>query len=121
VAAALAAGIREAWSQANQVLPPEHLDAQTTRSLLGQRAYQRRDVLGEIWVRALFTPTGTPAPVPAYLPEAAARRLPLFARLPARVLADVVAQQDQYEESAVALKLAAVARVVTKTRRDEDE
>jgi hypothetical protein len=119
VAAALAAGIREAWSQANQVLPPEHLDAQTTRSLLGQRAYQRRDVLGEIWVRALFTPTGTPAPVPAYLPEAAARRLPLFARLPARVLADVVAQQDQYEESAVALKLAAVARVVTKTRRDE--
>ncbi|MFT3774918.1 MAG: DUF2169 domain-containing protein [Minicystis sp.] len=119
VASALAADIREAWAQANRVLPPEHLDAQATRSLVLTRAYQRRDVMGETWVRALFTPTGTPAAVPAYVPEAAARRLPLFARFPARVLADVTPQQDQFEESAVALKINAVARVVSRGRRGD--
>jgi hypothetical protein len=120
VTSSLAASVREAWSQANRVLPPEHLDNQVTRALLSQRSYQRRDLLGDTWVRALFTVTGTPAAVPAYLPETAARKLPLFARIPVRVLVDVVPQQDQHEESAVALKLGAIARVVTRTRRAEE-
>ncbi|MFN7135711.1 MAG: hypothetical protein ACK4N5_26800, partial [Myxococcales bacterium] len=116
IASLLCAGVREAWAEANRVLPPEHLEAQTARALLARRAYQRRDVLGEAWVRALFTPTGAAQAVPAYVPEAAARRLPLFARFPARVLADVIPQQDPHEESAVALKVGAIARVILRSR-----
>jgi hypothetical protein len=120
VAEGLAAGIREAWAQANRGEEPERLDALATRVVLAQRAYQHRDVLGDVMVRALLKPTGGPNAVPAYLPDVAAHRLPLFARLPVRVLAEVVPQQDQYEESAVALRVGAIARVVTRTGRREE-
>jgi hypothetical protein len=116
VAADLSASVREAWAQANKQLPAEHLDALTARVLVARRAYQRRDVLGEDWVRALFTPAGASHPIPAYLPPIAAKRLPLFRGFAARVLADVIPQQDQQEESAVALEIGAIARVLTRTR-----
>lgn len=120
VAAALGARIREAWAEANHTLPGEHLSALAGRVLLAERRYQKRDLFGETWVRALFTPSGTAAVVPAYLPEAAARRLPLFNRFTARLLAEVVPQQDQAEESAVALRVAAVGRMVSRPRRAEE-
>ena len=119
VAASLGASIREAWSQANHTLPEEHLESLTGRLLLATRAFQRRDLFGETWVRALFTPSGAGATVPAYLPESAARRLPLFTRLSVRMLAEVVPQQDQTEESAVALRVAALGRMVSRSRRAE--
>lgn len=117
VAAALGESVRDAWSQANRTLPPEHLDAQVSRALLSRRAYQRRDLFGETVVRALFTPAGAPQPIPAYVPEDAARRLPLFSRFPARILAELWAQQDQHEESAVSLRALAIARTLTRARR----
>jgi hypothetical protein len=119
VAESLAASVRRAWEDANKALPPEHLEAQTARALLAARAYQRRDLLGEApgCVRALLTLTGAHAPVPAYLPEEAARRLPLFARFPVKMIAEVLPQQDQSEEAPVALRVLALARVITRSRR----
>jgi hypothetical protein len=111
VAEALSARLRELWAQANHVLPSNHLEAQVQRSLLMGRCYQRRELLGRAWIRALFT-TAEGACVPAYLPTAMARSTPLFERFPARLIAEVVPQQDAYEESPVALRVSAVARVV---------
>ena len=116
VAEGLATSLRHAWAGANRSLPPEHLDAQTARALLAARAYQRRDLFGETWVRALLTPTGAPTPLPAYLPEEAARRLPLFARFAVRAIAEVLPQQDQSEDAPVALRVLALARVITRGR-----
>jgi hypothetical protein len=41
-----------------------------------------------------------------------ARSAPLFDRFSARLIAEVVPQQDAYEESPVALRVSAVARVL---------
>ena len=114
VAAELGGSIRDAWAMANQMLPASHLAEQVERALLARRCYQRRELLGARWIRALFTAGGEAAPVPAYLPAGAASRLPIFRRFPVRLLAEVVPQQDQQETSAVALRVGAVAREVVR-------
>jgi hypothetical protein len=110
-AESLCARLCEVWGQVNRALPSNHLEAQVQRALLMGRCYQRREVLGRSWIRALFTPAGG-ARVAAYLPAAMARSAPLFERFPVRLLAEVVPQQDAYEEGRVALRVSAVARVV---------
>jgi hypothetical protein len=118
VADGLCTSLRDAWAQANKVLPAGHLGQQVERALLFRRAYQRRELLGKRWIRALFTHGagggGDPRPIPAYLPAAAAARVPLFRHFPARILAEVHPQQDQSERSPVALGIAAVAREVSR-------
>jgi hypothetical protein len=114
VAEGLCSSVRDAWAQANQVLPATHLGQQVERALLFRRAYQRRELLGKKWIRALFllaSATGA-TPVPAYLPAVAAARLPLFRRFPARLLAEILPPQDQSEASPVALRIAALAREI---------
>ncbi len=112
VAARLGGSIRDLWAIANQMLPAAHLAEQVERGLLARRCYQRRELLGARWIRAIFTAGGEAPSVPAYLPIAAAGRLPIFRRFPARLLAEVVPQQDQQEQSAVALRVSAVAREI---------
>ena len=112
VVEALVLRVRDAWSKANRLLPPNHLETQPERLLLERRNYQKRDLLDGEWIRALFTPVGADAPVPIYLPAALARRLPLFKRFGARVIAEVHPQQDQYESHPVALRVLAIARLV---------
>ena len=48
--------------------------------------------------------------MPAYLPEAAAKALPLFLRFPARVIAEVHPREDEVEEHPAALRVLALAR-----------
>jgi hypothetical protein len=112
----LRTNVRETWMEVNRGLPANYLDAHAERMLLEQRRYQRRELLDDTWIRALFSPTGGGARVPAYLPAAVSRRLPIFHRFPARLLAEVVPQQDQYETQPVALRVAALARVVVRAR-----
>ncbi len=57
------------------------------------------------------TQAGASEPIPVYLPEGLARDLPLYQRFPARLLAEVHLQQDQFEIHPSALKAPAVARV----------
>ena len=114
VAAGWSARIREAWVKApNRTLPADYLETHCRRLLLEQRAYQRRDLCNETWIRAAITPAGTSTAVPTYLPDAVARWLPLFSRFPARILAEAVPQQDEAEAAPCALRAVAVARVLS--------
>ena len=108
--------VREAWSRANRVQPANYLVTQPERGLLEQRRYQKRELLDAEWIRALFH-AGGEAPIPAYLPAALARKLPLFRRFPARIIAEALPQQDQYERQLIALRVAALARVVQRRSR----
>jgi hypothetical protein len=109
---ALAARVREAFAQSGRSLPAGHLDAQAERMVVEQRRYQRRTVLGEPRIRARLAQPGAAAPVPVYLPEALATKLPLFARFPARLLVEVHVAQEQSEAHPLALRALALARVV---------
>lgn len=110
VAEGLTTRIREAWSQGKRVVAPGYLDAQTERVLIEQRHYQRRTVFGGKHLRALLHAGGT-TPIPAYLPESAAKVLPLYPRFKVRLVAEVHLQIDPYEANQVALRGLALARV----------
>jgi hypothetical protein len=112
VAEGLTARLKEAFAQGKRVLPQGYLEAHTERMLLEQRHYQRRALFGKTWIRSLFFPAGATEPIPAYLPDALARELPLFQRFGARLIAELHLQQDQYEAHPHALRVVALARVV---------
>lgn len=117
VAEGLGARIREAWAKANRLLPAGYLAVCTERALLEQRHYQRRELLDDTWIRALLTGPGVETPVPTYLPASIARRLPLFKRFPARLLGEVLWQQDELESHPIALRALALGRVPARGRR----
>ncbi len=114
VAADLGARIRDAWAQANPALPAGNLGQQVERALLGRRAYQRRELLGKKWIRALFRTATEAQPVPAYLPRAVGSRLPLFRSFPARIVAELRPQQEPYAASPVMLAVVALGREITR-------
>jgi hypothetical protein len=89
----------------------------TRRLLLEQRSYQKRDLWSDSFLRAVIAPAGEGSAIPAYLPASLAKQLPLFARFPARLLAEAFPQQDQAESCPVALRVVALGRVVTARRR----
>ena len=117
VAAGFVERVRDAWTKANRLLPADYLDVHARRILLDQRAYQRRVLADAEWIRALLSPPGDRSAIPAYLPASLARRLPLFSRFPARLVAEVVPQQDQYETHPLALRVLALARVAPARHR----
>jgi hypothetical protein len=78
-------------------------------------ASERRILFGRGWIRARFKPSfATNEPVPAYLPATLSTRLPLFRSFPARVIAELVPCQEEADESAVALKVGALARAIVR-------
>jgi hypothetical protein len=105
------ARVQDAFRKMRKAVPPGYLDDQTERVLVEKRLYQRREVFGGPHLRALlfFTPNGRPWPL--YVPEAIAGKLPMFARFPARILAEASLQEDQYEAHSHALRAAAIGRV----------
>ena len=110
VAEGLTTRIRDAWNQGKRMVAPGYLDAQTERVLTEQRHYQRRTVFGGPHLRALLH-AGGPNPIPTYLPESAAKVLPLYPRFKARVVVEVHLQIDPYETHQAALRGVALARV----------
>ncbi|MRG94934.1 DUF2169 family type VI secretion system accessory protein [Polyangium spumosum] len=104
--------VRDAWSSANRLMPPDYLVMHTERLLLNQRHYQKRDLLDDTWIRALFSPEASSSQIPAYVPAKLSKRLPLFRHFSARLLVEVLPQQDMYETHPVALRVAAVARLL---------
>ncbi|MRG98050.1 DUF2169 family type VI secretion system accessory protein [Polyangium spumosum] len=122
VATSFVQRIREAWSSANRILPPDYLVTHTEWVLLNQRHYQKRELLDQAWVRALFSAEGSSSPLPAYVSAKLSKRLPLFRQFPARLVVEVLPQQDMYESSPIALRVVALARQLdaatrqTKTR-----
>jgi hypothetical protein len=118
VAEGLLGRVKEAFGAQARALPSGYLDATTERMLLEQRRYQRRTVFGAPWVRAELTSGGGNA-LPVYLPDELARRLPMFQRFRAKLVAEAHLSQDQHEASPTALKVVAVARVMQVSARGE--
>ena len=77
-----------------------------------RRKYQKRLIFGDEHLRTLMHVSGLGEPVPAYLPADLATQLPLYARFGARIVAELHHRQDQYERSALALRVLALARVL---------
>jgi hypothetical protein len=115
--AALAASLRDTFAKAPRGIAPASIEAQCERILLEQRRLQKRTLLGQEWVRAPFVPDGSDHAIPLYLPEDAAKQLPMFARFRARVLAELRLRLDQDETSDCALRAVAIGRVVTRRER----
>ncbi|MRG97353.1 DUF2169 family type VI secretion system accessory protein [Polyangium spumosum] len=105
--------IRDAFQKARRALSADTLDLQMERALVEGRHYQKRQILGMTAIRAhLHTTTGTGArPAPVYLPEDITKRLPLFQKFRARLIAELYYQEDQYEPHPAALKALAIGRV----------
>ena len=113
----LTARIRETFGRSKRALPAGYLEAQTDRALLDQRHYQTRMFTGEPQVRALLHATGDARPMLTYVPAFAGRLLPLFQRFPARLIAEALPSTDQYETQPLALRVLALARLVTPPAR----
>lgn len=105
--------VRDAWTNANRILPPDYLITHTERTLLNQRHYQKRELLDDEWIRALYLSSPDANPIPTYIPAKLAKRLPLFRQVSARILVEALSQQDMYESHAIALRVVALARVLT--------
>ena len=104
--------LSSAVSQSKRPLPVKFLDAHLERVLLEQRRYQKRTVFGAPMLRGLFTPAGSSAALPAYLPESVADRLPLVVQMKVRLIAEATASQDQYESHPQALRVVALGRAM---------
>jgi hypothetical protein len=133
VAEGLIARIKEAFAMTKRPVPADYLDSHTSRALLEKRCYQRRDVFGGTYLRGLFHTaqvTGVSAagaggqqaasgqgPVPAYLPESLAKKLPLLQRFRVRMIVEVNLSVDLVDTPPIALKTVALARSVERPLR----
>jgi hypothetical protein len=118
VSEGMTARVKEALAQARKSLPETHLDEQTDRVLLEQRRYQKRIVYGAPHLRCLVLLGEGVAPIPAYLPEDLAKKLPMYQRFKGRLIAEVHPQEDQYETHHAALRVIALARATAARRRE---
>jgi hypothetical protein len=125
VVESVTARVRDAFSQAKRPVQLAQLDAQIERSLVEQRLYQHRKVLGGRRQRALYHPPGSdgsrsggPSPLVTYLPDAVESKLPLYARFKARLIARVHLNLDPYEQG-LALEPLALARLCPSPRREQ--
>jgi len=103
--------IREAFARDKKNLPPDALDVQAERALLGGRHYQKRDVLGGTYLRLLLRMSTEGPPLVAYAPEDIAKKLPMFRRFRARIIGELHPWQDQYEARRESLRALAIGTV----------
>jgi hypothetical protein len=108
----LTAQVREAFAEGHRTLPPQYLETHAERMLLERRHYQKRIVLGQPSIRGLLTPSGGSHPIPLYLPASLGPGLPMYPRFPARIIAEVRSQVDQYESHPIALRAVALGRAL---------
>jgi hypothetical protein len=110
VAARLEGAVQGAFRAKERALSPRDLTLAVERALIEQRAFARRDVLDGPHVRAELT-CGDATPLVVYLPEAAARALPLARKIRARLLVEVRPREDDQEACPIALRARALARL----------
>jgi hypothetical protein len=103
--------LREAFALNKKSLPPDTLDVQAERALLGGRHYQKRDVLGGTYLRLLLRMSAEGPPLVAYAPEDIARKLPMFRRFRARIIGELHPWQDQYEARRESIRALAIGTV----------
>jgi hypothetical protein len=115
IAQALRHRVEGAWKKANRSLPDDHLEVTVSRTLLNERAFDTRFLWGGPHLHTRLESKGDT--VPLYLPSAVKDQLPLFARLPVRLLAEAHPKQDSELEHSVALRAFAVLRVLQAGQR----
>jgi len=89
------------------------LDEQVDRVLLEQRHYQTRIVFGAPHLRTLLGSALDGPPVPLYLPEELASKLPMFRSFKVRLIAEAHPREDQDEAHEAALRVLAIARLAS--------
>jgi hypothetical protein len=116
-ARALATRLREAFLKEKKHVVV-HLDDHVQRSLRESRSLQRREVFGAPHVRLLLHAgqDAGEAPLVVYAPAAAAAQLPMFARFPARIIAEIHLPEDESEAAPAALRALALVRRVSLPR-----
>lgn len=117
VAEGLTSRVKDAFAAAKRPVPSDYLQTQSDRALLEQRHYQRRPVFGDVFLRAFLSAGGSANAFPTYLPDAIAKKLPLFQRFKARMIVEVHMAVDQFESHPTALRVLAIARVIERPRR----
>ncbi len=112
VARRMADRIRRSWKEANRSLPDDYLSGATERVLLTERAYQKVRLFGGSFLRGEVAVDGAERGerMVVYLPESIDVRLPLFPKLPVRMIATAHLQQDVVEKNPMALRCIAIAR-----------
>lgn len=103
--------LREAFARDKKSLPPDTLDVQAERALLGGRHYQKREVLGGTYLRLLMRMSNDGAPLIAYAPEELGKKLPMFRRFRARIIGELHPWQDQYETRRESVRVLAFGTV----------
>jgi hypothetical protein len=100
------------WLEASPGSSAADLRAKVALLLSRERKYQTRPILDGPWIRAeLFAPEAPPIVV--YLPETVRHKLPLYRAFFVRLIAEALPRQDEDEPSASALRVAALARIVS--------
>ncbi|MFO0759150.1 MAG: hypothetical protein U0359_21840 [Byssovorax sp.] len=113
MAESLLRDLNQAVQQSKRAMPVKYLDAHLERVLLEQRRYQKRTVFGGPSLRALLVPARESTPIPSYLPDSVADKLPLLTQMKVKVIAYASPSQDQYESHPHALRIVALGRVVS--------
>jgi hypothetical protein len=103
--------VQEAMKRSKRATTPGYLDEQTERVLVEARQYQKRIVYGTPHLRAHLQLGNSPRAWPLYIPDAAAYRLPMYARFTARLLVEAGLQENQYDVHPASLRALAIARV----------
>jgi hypothetical protein len=117
VAAERVRRVREAFAKGKRAVSADHVQTDVERLLLQTRRYHLCSAWGADMIRAVLrSPHGADLAIPAYLPGSLLKRLPMFARFGARLVAEIHLAQDQEETHPCALRVFAVARVATAPR-----
>jgi hypothetical protein len=109
--------ICEAFAAEDRALSASYVEEQTDAVLLEKRHYQKRIVFGDTYLRSLWAPHPDEPPLPVYLPESLAKKLPMFKQFEARWIAEAHGPVDQYEKGELALRVVALARVMPSPKR----
>lgn len=113
---ALLQRVRQAFAQANRVLPADYLESTVQQTLRDARRYVERDVFGGPHLLARIQP-GTGAATAVYLPAEVATRLPIAPRFRARLVTEPHPQQHGADGDGAVLRALALGRVFAQRPR----
>jgi hypothetical protein len=96
---------------ASLALPPRFIATNVERILVENRSYKRRLILGALRVRADLVFSGGEV-LPLYLPDDAAKSLPLLPSFPVATVCEVRPREDLAETQPEALVCVALGRIL---------
>ncbi len=87
------------------------IESHAERALLETRGYDKRALFGGTVLVATFIPADGSARVPLYIPESAAKDLPIMRRFALRAVVEVRCRQESAEPGPIALRALALGRI----------